>query len=625
MSKEQGSETAVSGSQFIKEEEMAEEKQALKKVSRREFVKGAAAVAGAGALASCAPPATPAPGETAAPAPTCAPAGECPAAATPLWIPETWDYEADVVVVGYGAAGVCAGLAATEAGATVLILEKDSQPRGGNVGCCGGGAAYPWQGPGGVEEYIDYMTAEHWGTVDREQVVALVQAITEMPTWIEEYVGIKLFWNMEKSCSYPALPGGHNPEHYGLVTEYLADVDGRAGAGWEFWQRWHAAATEKGIPLMLATPATQLIQNGATGEILGVKASTEVTTFEDGHYEGGREINVKAKKGVVLACGGYENDKEMRANFSTHPHSAFVAWYGTPFNTGDGVRMAQKVGAKLWHMNFRMCHSFACVPASKELGTGLCVNAYGDKMGANASLIVNREGKRFMNEYFWSGHSDRHPQPWDELRHLRTATDGVDYIDYPQVPMYWVFDDTTMKAGSLRGSYEQWVGVHKLIHPDKAIREQWSQDNEEELAKGWFIKADTLEALGKKIEIKNFFGEVVGMDAAGLVETVSKYNEYCAAGKDLDFGRASETLVPLSKPPFYAMEVCDCQTQTGGGPQHNGYAQTLDAFGTPIPRLYSAGELGFIYGVIYNGGASAAAYAEGRVAGKHAAALEPWD
>ena len=115
------------------------------------------------------------------------------------------------------------------------------------------------------------------------------------------------------------------------------------------------------------------------------------------------------------------------------------------------------------------------------------------------------------------------------------------------------------------------------------------------------------------------------MDAAGLVETVNKYNQYCAAGKDPDFGRRPEILLPVSAPPFYAMEICECQTNTQGGPEHNKYRQTLDADGKPIPRLYSVGELGSIYGFLYNGGGNIPeAYSSGRVAARHAAALTPW-
>ena len=623
MSEEQGSESAVSRSQFMKEEKVAEEKEAPKKVSRKDFVKGAAAVAGAGALASCAPAATPAPGETAAPAPTCPPAGECPPAP---WLPEKWDYEADVVVVGYGAAGSAAAIAAQDAGAEVIVLEKDPLPRGGNCGCSGG--SFGQGGPyNSIEGAIEKARAGFWGTVtDEEQIRAYSENMHENSDWLVSLGMPNPIWSEDPKGRYPLLPG--NDSKTSRVNNF--DVDGKTNAGYHLFAFMHGCVTDRGINVMLGTPGKELIQDGVTKEILGVKAITGATFTDDWKYTGGEEIYIKAKKGVIVCTGGWANNEEIRQNFSHTPHSAappggFYTWYGTPYNTGDGIYMGTKVGAKLWRMTKMEIHAAASVAASKELGTGVSVTCYGTKLGERTSSIyVNRDGKRFMNEWYSSGHNRTHKE-WNEFEDTYEATEGYDYMDYRNIPMYWVFDDTTMKAGSLRGTYEQWVGVHRLIHPDKDIREQWSEDNEEELAKGWFIKADTIEELGSMIECKDFFGRVVGMDAAGLVETVKKYNEYCAAGEDLDFRRDAESMTPLSTPPFYAMEFCENMSYTHGGPKCNQYQQTLDPDDQPIARLYNCGENGSISGFTNEGAGNGAAFKDGRVAGRHATALEPWD
>ena len=600
-----------------------------KRLTRREFVKGAAigtaGAAAAGALAGCAP--TPeviketvevekvvekeVPVEVIKEVEVTKEVEVIKEVEVKPWLPEKWDYEADVVIVGYGGAGACAAIAAHDAGAKVLILEKDTVPRGGNTGCSGGGSSIGVT----VEGALNYLRAECWGTVaDEELLRTYAEETLKNPIWTEQ-LGGKVCWKASSAWS-PLLPGGGE----GFADpkgSWNIEVDGQRGDGYELFKFYSGCVTARGIEVMLGTPVTELIQDGATKEILGVKALTGVTFTEDFHQEpGGKEIYVKAKKGVILACGGYENNREMHHNFSPFPHSAFVTWYGNPLNTGDGLVMAQRVGAKLWHMNKKEAHSFACVPVSKELGTGICVTAYGAKMKGYWGIYVNRDGKRFMNEYFWSGHSEQH-KVYDEFEHKLSPEDDYDYSDYRNIPIYWVFDDITMKAGSLRGTYKQYVGIHKIY--------EWSEDNSKEVEKGWIIKADTIEELGQKIKIKDFFGRVVGMDAAGLVETVNKYNQYCAAGKDLDFGRRAETLIPISTPPFYAMEVCDCLTNTMGGPQHNKYAQTLDVDEKPIPRLYSAGELGAIFGFLYNGQNLAEAVAFGRIAGEHAAGLEPWD
>jgi succinate dehydrogenase/fumarate reductase flavoprotein subunit len=618
MSKDEENESVMSRSQFTKENEMAEEKETPRKISRKDFVKGAAALAGAGALVSCGPAATPAPAETPKPCPTCPPAEECPTCPTP-WLPEKWDYEADIVVVGYGGGGIGAAIEAVDGGASVLVLEKDPLVRGGNTGCCGGSCNIG----SSVDAGIEYLTSECWGTVANAELISdHVEAVHDLPGWIED-LGGKVIWR-DTTPSYPLIPGGDKwggtaDEHAG----FRIDVDGAEGDGHALYGFFTDAAAAKGISVddgnvKAASPATALIQDPVTKEILGVKA-LEGVTFADPPeftYTGGTEIYVKAKKGVIIACGGYENAEELLRNTAPYPHSAYVTFYGCPYNTGDGIHMATAVGAKLWHLNKKEMHAFACVPLSKELGHGRSVSAYGNQLGESASIIVNRDGNRFMNEYFNSGHSDQH-RPFDDFEHKHMPSDDYEYSDYRNVPMYWIFDDTRMKSGSLSRT-GQWTGIHQIY--------EWSDDNVAELQKGYFIQADTIEELGKKIEIKNFFGEVVGMDAAGLVATVEKYNQYCAAGKDGDFGRRASTLIPLSTPPFYAMEVCQCQTNTQGGPEFTKYQQTMGADGEPIPRLYNVGENGSIYGSLYNGGGNCPeSYATGRIAAKHALTLDPWD
>ena len=390
------------------------------------------------------------------------------------------------------------------------------------------------------------------------------------------------------------------------------------------WYNWitDEVIPGKGIQQMWETPAIELIQDGETKEILGVKALTGITTGEDFHYTGGTEIYLKAKKGVILAIGGYENNSEILLNFAPHSHSAhrpagMLTWYGSPYNTGDGIYMVEKVGAKLWHMCKKEAHSFGTAVGSEELHTGQTVTAFGTQIaGPGPGIVVNRYGKRFYNEYHFSGHSDQ-TRKWDYFSHKNEPDDAVTECDYPNVPFYWIFDDTTMKSGPL-GRNSQWAARRHIW--------DWSEDNQTELGKGWFIQADTLEELGGKIVCKDYFDRVVGMDAAGLAETVSKYNQYCASGVDLDFARSAVTMEPLVTPPFYAMEICECQTNTQGGPKHDQYMQVLDAFDKPIARLYKAGEFGSIFGFLYNGGENVPeAMSTGRRAAKHAVTLEPWD
>ncbi len=587
----------------LKEKGMTEEKELPKRLSRKDFVKGAAvgagALAGASALASCGQSTTPA--ETAEPCPTCPPAEECPAC-TSAWMPESWDEEADVVIVGYGGAGVSAAIAAHDAGAEVLVLEKAPTPEGGNSGCAGGATQLPQP----LEEAIDYLRATCWGTVtDEELLRAHTVASNELPDWLED-LGAELVWLKMRmfepmDSAVPASITGSETLELGNIF-VVALPDGNPAWGKGTFAFLHGCAQDRGIEVMLSTAGKELIQDPQTKEILGVKA-----------IAAGEAMHIKARKGVILACGGFEADQDMvHQTLQIGSHSLVIPTMGTPYNTGDGLYMAARAGAKLWHMNSAEVYHRCAKLASEELGVGFGVSDTADH------IWVNRYGKRFMNERMVWMHTHE-TLPMFHFSHKHASVDGEDLVDYPNVPFYMIFDETTRKKGAVAPpGFYTYASAHNLY--------EWSEDNTAEIEKGWIIQGDTLEELGQSIECKDFFGRVVGMDAAGLVETVTKYNQYCAAGNDPDFGRPAEELVPIQTPPFYAMELCIGNINTNGGPVHNQYWQTLDTDDTPIPRLYSTGELGSIYGFLYlAGGNFAEALSSGRFAGEHAAALEPWD
>jgi succinate dehydrogenase/fumarate reductase flavoprotein subunit len=594
MSKEQGSESAVSGSELIKEEEMAEEKEAPKRVSRRQFVKGAAAVAGAGALASCAPPATPAPGGTAAPAPTCPPAGECPPAATP-WIPAKWDYEADVVVVGFGLAGAFAAIEAHDAGSEVLLLEKAPERfAGGNSAVSGGNIGVPSD----ASDAVKLWQAMTFGTTPEDLLVAMAEAAVAVPGQLDK-LGIELVSKdaeIAATATLPALTGTiNNVACPGGCPEGVAASMAGGGKGTMLFEPIKAQVEGKGIGVKYETPATGLVQDPSTGEILGVVAE-----------ELGEKIYVQAKRAVVLACGGHEANREMLHAFNWPALAPYIYPRGTPYNTGDGLRIAQGVGASLWNMT---CFSFAspCLKApSDEYGFGLDIAS---SFAESGYIYVNRYGKRFMDEKVsMSKALGLGATYWDKTN-----------FEYPNVPFYIIFTEsfrlnqtlvppTSVPANMGAG----WNQVHKIY--------EWSPDNSEEVAKGWIVKADTLTELATKL----------GVDPAALQETVTKYNEYCALGQDAEFARPEDKLIAIDTPPYYGAEFALTVMGISGGPKHNAKSQTLDEDGEAIPRLYSVGELGSFRGFGEQRSPSCFsaltdAMASGSIGGKNAAAETPWE
>jgi predicted oxidoreductase len=129
------------------------------------------------------------------------------------------------------------------------------------------------------------------------------------------------------------------------------------------------------------------------------------------------------------------------------------------------------------------------------------------------------------------------------------------------------------------------------------------------------VKGESLADLAIKLEIK----------PADLEATVAKYNEYCKNKMDPDFARFAKSLVPLEKPPFYCVKLYPATFNTQGGPRRNARCQVVDPDNQPIPRLFSAGELGSFWGWMYNGGGNnAEALCTGQIAARNAVVAKPW-
>jgi succinate dehydrogenase/fumarate reductase flavoprotein subunit len=559
------------------------------KLSRRNFLKGAAtalAVGAAGAtLSAC--------------------TTDDPGAGTGSNTPAiTWDREADVVILGTGAGGLCASIAAARAGATVLNIEKANEDdQGGNTRVAGN----MWttaRTQADVPKYLQYQLAAAETLNDRDYLTALVEAgpttlnAEFLPSCDVNVTVLGIF-----SPEFHALPGGDTVQAW----------QNEATANSQLWNALRAAAdAESNIESLFETPGKRLITDNE-GMVIGVVAGS-----------GGKEINIKAKRGVVVATGGYEFNKYMLMN-------SYPGWppfsRGTPYNTGDGILMAQKVGAGLWHMNASDSGTGALRCPGLNFGHG----AYdSDDVPANMSkgrasatsknhIRVDKHGRRFMPEDREDGHGYGN-------REYIYFYDGVE-CEWPRLPFWTIVDSegakTPIGSGRAEGRTFTWFTAYSGY--------DWSTDNSAEVAKGWIIKADTIEDLAAQMTAKQagerteLNREDTVVDPAVLRKTIEDYNGYAAAGADLDFGRGAETMAPLV-PPYYAVQTYPNQYNTQGGPKRNAKSQTLDAFDEPIPHLYTVGECGAGYGWVYNGGWNITeAMVTGIWAGNDVVTNEAWD
>jgi hypothetical protein len=175
--------------------------------------------------------------------------------------------------------------------------------------------------------------------------------------------------------------------------------------------------------------------------------------------------------------------------------------------------------------------------------------------------------------------------------------------------MYMIFDHALCSSGPIYDKEPRsgWTPVVEGY--------DWSGDNSAELARGWIKKADTIPALASSI----------GLDAPALEGTIEGWNGHCDREEDLEFGRTL-MLSPIVEAPFYAVELSPSMLNTQGGPRRDAKANVVRPDGSPIPRLYSAGELGSIYSYLYQGtGNIGECMAFGRISGRNAAAEVPWE
>jgi succinate dehydrogenase/fumarate reductase flavoprotein subunit len=271
------------------------------------------------------------------------------------------------------------------------------------------------------------------------------------------------------------------------------------------------------------------------------------------------------------------------------------------------LKISSAAGAKLWHTAALQWGGFCAMAPSRQFGVAVGAGIPRIRNAKNF-IFVNKYGKRFMKET-------------KKLTHNK-GTLEILYFDheraeYPNVPAYLVFDETYRKSGPIAYTWKfleradggpfGYAIVHKVYH--------WSDDNIAETENGWLIKADTIADLAGRIKV----------DPKGLKETISKYNSYCTSGEDLQFDRGKDSMAPIEKPPYYALEMGLVLVNTQGGPKHNKLAQVLDPDDKPIPRLYAAGELGSFFGFLYQEGSNyPEAWACGRIAGKQAASEKPF-
>lgn len=474
-----------------------------------------------------------------------------------------WKANYDVVVLGFGGSGATAARFAADNGAKVLIV--DVAPYGHE----GGNTRYSAQLLGTGTDYDKlkeyYLGLTHPMDLPEDMVDTFVRGMCNMREYVKKYLGVEPvsfindFTKLPKQyragvCQeYPELKG-HEAHDYTLVHNGWFDA-----ALWKLLREKVLERKDK-IDVWYEARAIHLIQDPVTKVIKGAQIEKL-----------GQKINVLARKGVVLTTGGFEDNKEMIQNYLAAPK---LAPLGTIYNRGDGISMAQEVGAKLWHMdNYESLGLLHGLSFDTPEGERSKLILGWPELNHGSVFMVVDDGKRYFNE----AGQNRHGHIYDH---------GIWRVPRTHEKPYIIFDQKqyeTIEAGKI----------------------PYDKFNEK------LIKADSLEELATK----------TGLDAAGLKEQVEMFNRFVAIGHDDQFGRDIKTMAEFSETgPFYAIKMAYNVLNTQGGPERNTKAQILDANNQPIPHLFGAGELGGINANQYQGGGNLAeCLIFGKIAGSQAA------
>lgn len=491
----------------------------------------------------------------------------------------TWHDEVDVLICGYGCAGASAAIEAydTNPYARLLVIEKAPKEfAGGNCRVSGQSLMISKD----KEALKDYQRAMSTSNPIPEDILdEWAERMVNLEPWIQqiakdadvEFLHGTGFTERDVVLEFPELGARDAVAYTATILPIPSGV----------WLALKTNVDKRDIPVWFDCPLVDLIQDPDTLEVFGAWVEQD-----------GERRAIRTNNGVIMALGGYEADRQMQRDYYG---LSDVVPLGTPYNTGDGIRILQKAGAEMWHLR-NQGQSGGIWPGIHTDGqeTAYLRNFL---LPGFSWIDVDSTGHRFYNEA-----NELQLTHYKEKKHGR-------WIDVPlqfAYPMHMIFDETTRMAGKMVLEVMTWSAV--------VTAEGWSEDNSDEIASGFIKKADNIADLAEQIDI----------DPATLDAQVAKYNTACEAGHDDDLERNPDTLLPIVNGPFYALPITPVIVCTGGGAKRNMDGHVFGHDGNFIPRLFEAGELGSMFSDLYqNGSYLTEAMITGKGAARSVLALEP--
>ncbi|MFB7724484.1 3-oxosteroid 1-dehydrogenase [Nocardia sp. NPDC056100] len=513
----------------------------------------------------------------------------------------------DLVVVGSGAAGMAAALTAAHHGLSAIILEKAAH-WGGSTARSGGGVWIPGnsvlrrQAPAddieSARTYLKSITGEYG---DAERIDTYIDRGPEALDFLTEHSALELQWVPGYSDYYPEAPGGRahgrsvEPKPYDakgvgadlatLEPDYAAAAKNFVATQADFRQfhlglrnprapfrvlrigaRWAKGQLLRQHLLARGQALSAMLREGLNAVNVPLRLNTPVLELqvEDGRVSGvvvlrdGVEQVITARRGVVIAAGGFDHNESMRKQYQRDPIG--TEWtVGAQGNTGDGIRAGQSLGAAVRFMDDSWWGPSIRLPRQPWF----CLA----ERNLPGSLIVNDRAERFMNESL----------PYVEATHrMYGGENGLGPGPGENLPAWLIFDQRYRNRYLFAG-----------LPPRQPLPGRWFKS-------GALTRADTLAQLADKL----------GISADALQSTVARFNTFAHTGRDEDFGRGESAydryygdprnrpnpnLGALQQGPFYAAKLVPGDLGTKGGLVTDTAARVLRDDGSVIEGLYAAG------------------------------------
>jgi hypothetical protein len=523
--------------------------------------------------------------------------------------PASWDHQADIVVIGSGAAGLPAAIAAREAGASVILVEAEPHTgghaitAGGNVPLGGGTAA---QKAAGIEDSPDLVFLDNtdWSVVqpngfpdyrynDREIVRAFADANVETYDWLLAH-GVRFADKAPDAFGGTSVGNSVPREMHAVPMHWIVAQTGKPepaetaatrSTGNGLMRPLEPAARKAGVEILLRHRMTAIHRESpGAGRVVGIQAVHE-----------GRALGIRARKAVIIATGGHTGNVEFRRMFDPRLTEEYCGLGGMPWSDQDasGEIAAMAIGASLWGLynqtgefgihltkpfligcqyNYRCYWQPGSEVFDKARATGLPVNDWQNV------ITVNMLGQRFFDETEGNYSANNFGQIKD-YRH----GDWRNAANMKYRAVNWVNAAMAGFGDGHNGGGPIWA----VFDSAAAERAGWTTEPPYvDRAGGFFFSANTIAELASKIVMKH---QRVAMRPDALEATVARYNRFVDAGVDADFSKPSPAH-KIATPPFHAAWATPTPHDSRAGLRINAKCQVVDRAGQVIPGLYCGGE-----------------------------------